>query len=208
MENQTSEKKIKRVEELEHFPFKNFDEFKKQITEGLANITVDRSVALNWVQNGIYSSAWQRWYALFLASFTFTVPIGFIAYTVITKTWILLLALPLLLVGFLIFHPNQAMMLGKIRSGLILLTFGGLVWGLVSGIGWLTALNLSLVILWYVQRAIYNKAVNGMIRAVMQHEDLLCILWNSHALNVYMQNGDSYRLRNKVEAGETIRYNN
>ena len=59
MEKQ-QEQKPKRVEELKHFPFKSFDELKKRVTEGVANIGVDRSVALQWAQNGIYSSGWQR----------------------------------------------------------------------------------------------------------------------------------------------------
>jgi hypothetical protein len=200
------EQKPKRVEELEHFPFESFDELKKRVNEGVANLGVDRSVALQWIQNGVHSTGWQRTQALFLASLTFIVPIGLIVYIVITKTWLLLLALPLLLIGFFIFHPSQAMMLGPIRSGLILLTFGGLIWGFVNGIGWLTALTLSLAILWYAQRTIYRKAVDGLLRAVIQHEDLLCILWSGNALNVTMYNGDSYWSRWKTEGGKNTHY--
>jgi len=191
------EQKPKRVEELEHFPFESFDELKKRVNEGVANLGVDRSVALQWIQNGVHSTGWQRTQALFLASLTFIVPIGLIVYIVITKTWLLLLALPLLLIGFFIFHPSQAMMLGPIRSGLILLTFGGLIWGFVNGIGWLTA---------YAQRTIYRKAVDGLLRAVIQHEDLLCILWSGNALNVTMYNGDSYWSRWKTEGGKNTHY--
>jgi len=210
MENNNEQKeqkpKPKRVEELEYFPFTSFDELKKRVSEGVASLGVDRSAALQWIQNGIYSSKWQRAQALFLASLTFIVPIGLIVYVVITKNWLLLLALPLLLIGFFIFHPSQAMMLGPIRSGLILLTFGGLAWGFINGIGWLTALTLSLAVLWYAQRTIYRKAVDGILRAAMQHEDLLCILWNGNGLNVAMYNGDSYWFRWKTEGGKSTHY--
>lgn len=199
--------KPKHVEELEHFPFKNFDELKKRVSEGVANLSVDRSAALQWIQNGIYSSGWQRAQALFLASLTFIVPIGLIVYIVITKSWLLLLALPLLLIGFFIFHPSQAMMLGPIRSGLILLTFGGLAWGFINEINWLIALTLSLVILWYAQRTIYRKAVDGILRATLEHEDLLCILWSGNALSVTMYNGDNYWFRWKTEGGKSTHYN-
>ena len=53
MEKQ-QEQKPKRVEELEYFPFKSFDELKKRVNEGVANLGVDRSVALQWIQNGKY----------------------------------------------------------------------------------------------------------------------------------------------------------
>ena len=203
---QEQKPKPKHVEELEHFPFKSFDELKKRVNEGVANLGVDRSAALQWVQNGIYSTGWQRAYALFLGSLTFIVPIGLVVYIVMTKTWLLLLALPLLLIGFFIFHPGQAMLLGPIRSGLILLTFGGLIWGFINSIGWLTALTLSLAILWYAQRTIYRKAVDGLLRASIQHEDLLCILWSGNALNVTMYNGDSYWSRWKTEGGKSTHY--
>ncbi|MEX1087290.1 MAG: hypothetical protein WD312_02925 [Candidatus Paceibacterota bacterium] len=207
MEKEQEQKpKPKRVEELEYFPFKSFDELKKRVNEGVANLGVDRSVALQWIQNGIHSTGWQRAQALFLASLTFIVPIGLIIYIIVTQTWLLLLALPLLLIGFFIFHPSQAMMLGSIRSGLILLTFGGLIWGFINGIGWLTALTLSLAVLWYAQRTIYRKAVDGLLRAAIQHEDLLCILWSGNALNVTMYNGDSYWSKWKKEGGKNTHY--
>ncbi|MFH1956701.1 MAG: hypothetical protein ABIJ28_03580 [Patescibacteria group bacterium] len=207
MEKEQEQKsKPKHVEELEYFPFKSFDELKKRVNEGVANLGVDRSAALQWIQNGIYSTSWQRAFALFLGSLTFIVPIGLIIYIVVTQTWLLLLALPLLLIGFFIFHPGQAMLLGPIRSGLILLTFGGLIWGFLNGIGWLTALTLSLVILWYAQRTIYRKAVDGLLRAAIQHEDLLCILWSGNALNIRMYNGDSYWSKWKTEGGKSTHY--
>lgn len=201
-----TEQKPKHVEELEHFPFKNFDELKKRVNEGVANLGVDRSVALQWIQNGIYSTGWQRTQALFLAILPFIVGIGFIIYAIATQSWLLLLALPILLIGMFIFHPSSAMVFGPIRSGLILLTFGGLVWGFINGTGWLTALTLSLVIIWYAQRTIYRKAVDGLLHAAMQHEDLLCILWNNNALNIAMYNGDSYWNQWKTEGGKSTHY--
>lgn len=201
-----SEAKPKHVEELKHFPFKTFDELKKKRTEGVASIGVDRSVALQWIQNGIHSTKWQRTQALFLASLTFIVPIGFIIYAIVTQTWLLLLALPVLIIGFFIFHPGQAMLLGPIRSGLIILTFIGLGYGFFKEIGWMTALTLSLAILWFGQRTIYSKAVSGLIQASLKHEDLLCLLWHGRALNIRFYNGNSYWVDWKTEDGKNIHY--
>lgn len=200
------DQKPRRVEELQHFPFKTFDEFKKRVQEGGANIGVDRGVALQWAQNGIYSSQWLRAQALFLATVPFIAAIGFIVYAVATRSWSLLLALPVLLVGFFVFHPGSVMIFGFIRSGLIGLTLFGLVWGFINGIAWLIALASSLAVIWYAQRTIYHKAVSGMIRATLNHEDLLCILWNSNSLNVCLNNGNSYWSRWKTENGKAMHY--
>lgn len=201
-----SSEKPKRVEELKHFPFKGFREFKKASLEGIANIGVDRGVALQWAQGGIYSSGWLRAQALILAFLPILAGIGFIIFAIVTKTWFLLLALPVLLIGFFIFHPSAAFAFGFIRTGVILLTFIALAWGLLRGIPWLTAISLTLAVMWYAQRAIYKKAVNGLIQAAVNHEDLLCLLWHGKALNIRLYNGDSYWADWKKESGETTHY--
>ena len=199
-------KKVSKVEELKHFPFKNFQEFKKACFEGVVQPGVDSGVALQWAQNGIYSSGWLRAQALFLAFLPFIAAIGFIIYAIVSKSWLLLLALPILLIGFFIFHPSSAMIFGFIRSGLIFLTFVGLTWGLISNIPWLVALALTLAVIWYAQHTIYRKAVDGLIRAVMEHEDLLCILWQGRALNVRFYNGNTYWVDWKTEDGKNVHY--
>ena len=204
--NEQKEQKPKRVEELKNFPFKTFAELKKATTEGVANVGIDRGVALQWAQNGIYSSSWLRTQGLILAFLPFIAAIGFIIYAIVTKSWLLLLALPVLLICFFIFHPSSAMMFGFIRSGLIGLVFVGLAWSLISGISWLTALTLALAIIWYAQRTIYRKAVNGLTFAVLEHEDLLCLLWGGRALNIRFYNGNSYWSDWKTEDGQSVHY--
>lgn len=207
MEVQTEQKiRPKKVEELKNFPFKSFDELNKRISEGVANLGVDRSVALNWIQKGIYSSKNQNLHAVFLAFLPFIAVIGFIIYILFTGSWLLLLSLPLVLIVFFIFHPSSAMIFGFIRTGLVWLTFIGLFWGWVNNIGWLTAITLTLGLIWYGQRTIYRKAVDGLIGACLEHEDLLCLIWSGNALNVTMYNGDSYWSEWKTEAGKSTHY--
>lgn len=196
----------KRVEELEHFPFKSFDELKKRATENVVNIGIDRGVALQWAQNGIYSSAWLRTQALVLAFLPFIAGIGFIIYAIATKSWLLLLALPIILIGFFVFHPSSAMIFGFVRSGLIGLTLIGLAWGFMNEIRWLTALSLSLAVIWYAQRTIYRKAIDGITRSSLEHEDLLCLLWSGRALNIRFYNGNSYWSDWKTEDGQSVHY--
>lgn len=202
------EQRPKRVEELKHFPFKSFDEFKKAGMEHIANIGIDREVALEWVKRRMEGipppSSWLRLQVLFLASLTFIVPTGFIIYVIVTKTWLLFLSLPVLWIGFSIFHNPYPQRF--IRSGLIFITFGGLGLALISGIGWLTAITLSLAILFFSIRTIYRKAANGLIGAVLEHEDLFCFLWHKGSLNVKFNNGNSYWTDWKTEDGHDFYY--
>lgn len=199
-------KKVTKVEELDYFPFKTFQEFRKALLEGIAQPGIDRGVALHWVQGGIYSPRWLRIYALILAFLPFIAAIGFVIYAVVSKSWLLLLALPLLLIGFYVFHPSSAMVFGPIRSLFIFLTFIGFIWSLFMGKPDFFALTITLLIIWYAQKTIYSKAVGYLTRAVSEHEDLLCILWQGRALNIRFYNGNSYWVDWKNEDGKNIHY--
>lgn len=205
-----SETNPKQVEELKHFPFKNFAELKKAGMDGVANIAIDREAALEWVKRrmkGIPTPPpWLKFQVTFLASLTFIVPIGFIIYVIATQSWLLLLALPVLWFGFTTFHNPYLQ--GSIKTVLIVLTYGGLAWGLIDGINWLIAITLSLAVLFYSIRNIYPKAVNGLIKVALEHEELFCFLWHKGALSIKFNNGNSYWTDWKIEDGKNIHYDN
>ncbi len=205
MENK-AEQKPKRVEELSNFPFKTFQEFRKANMEGVAQPGVDRGVALQWAQNGIYTPGILRAQTVFLMLLPYIAALGFIIWAIVSKSWLMLLALPVLLIAFFIFHPSAAMIFGIIRSGLIGLSFVGLVYAFMTSKPGLLALCLTLVVIWYAQKTIYKKAVNYLTKAVSEHEDLLCILWQGKALNIMFFNGNRYWVDWKTENGQSIHY--
>lgn len=204
MEKETE--KVEKVEELANFPFKTFQEFNTAYFEGIAQPGVDRSVALNWAQNGIYTSKFLRIQTAILTLLPFLAAIGFIVYAIISKSWLLLLALPLLFIGFFIFHPSSAMVFGFIRTGFIGLTFIGFIWALITGKSKLLALTITLLLIWYTQKTIYKKAVNSLVDALTKHEDLLCFLWQGRALNIRFYNRNLYWVDHKFENGKYINY--
>jgi len=204
--NDKDAKKVKTVEELANFPFKSFHEFRKANFEGVAQPGIDRGVALNWAQNGIYSPWILRSQTIFLMLLPYIAALGFIIWAIVSKTWLMLLALPVLLIAFFIFHPSSAVMFGPIRSLLIGLSFVGLVYAFISSKPSLLVLCLTLVVIWYAEKTIYRKAVNYLTKAVCEHEDLLCILWQGRALNIMFFNGNRYWADWKTEDGESVHY--
>jgi uncharacterized membrane protein len=132
--------------------------------------------------------------------------LGFIIWAIVSKSWLMLLALPVLLIAFFIFHPSAAMIFGIIRSGFIGLSFVGLVYAFMTNKPGLLALCITLVVIWYAEKTIYRKAVNYLTRAVSEHEDLLCILWQGKALNVMFFNGNRYWVDWKMENGQSVHY--
>ena len=115
-------------------------------------------------------------------------------------------ALPLLLVGYVVFYPGIGSFLEPVRKGLISLTFVGLFYALFSGRPKLLALCVALALIWYGIIMTYSLSVKHLIRAAVLHEDLLCALWQAEALSVQMVNGDKYWKSFKIVNGQNITY--
>jgi hypothetical protein len=199
-------KKVTQVEELNNFPFKTFQEFKKAVIEGIAQPGIDRSVALSWAQKGIYSPSVLRAQMTFLMLLPYVAILGFAIWAIVSKSWLMLLTLPVLLIAFFMFHPSSAMIFGIIRSGFIGLSFVGMVYGYMTDKPSLLALCITLVVIWYAEKMVYKKAVSYLTNAGSEHEDLLCILWQGKALNVRFFNGDRYWVDWKSEDGKSVFY--
>ncbi len=201
-----SKEKPKKIEELKHFPFKNFQEFRKAYLEGVVDIGVDRGIAREWASNGIYSSWWLRVKTHFWIILPYVTFLIFIFYIFISQSWWLIFSLPVVVVSFFIFFPGTEHFLGPIKSGLVFFTIGFLIWGIINNITWLIILASFLALIWYSLRALHLGATKNLIYAASEHEDLLCLLWNIQAMNVRFYNGNSYWPRWKDENGRTTHY--
>lgn len=199
-------KKVETVEELDNFPYKSFQEFKQEMGQGVAGLGVDRGMALNWSYKGIYSPTSVRFKATFFALLPFLAVIGFVAYIVLTGSWLMLLWLPVIAILFFVFHPSAGMMFGPIRTLLIWGMFIGLAYALFTETAWLLALTLTLAVIWYAEKAVYKNAVNGLIQAASTHEDLLCLMWQAGVANISYFNGNMFWVDHKSENGEYTHY--
>lgn len=198
--------KTTRIEELKTFPFKTFQEYKKASFEGLAQPTVDRSVAFKWARNGIYAPKLLRFQTTMLTLLPFFALIGFIIYIIVAHNWWFLLTLPLLIVAFFVFHPSSAILLKPIRNLIIGLIIIGFAWAAWSGKDGLLTLTISLIIIWFAQNSVYRTVVHALINAANQHEDLFCKLWNGKVLSIKFYNGDTHAVDHKFENGNLTSY--
>ncbi len=197
---------ITRVELLQRFPFNNFEDFRKSIITSSARIGVDRGVAYRWAGGGIHASGSLKIQVTLLALLPFLTAISYVVYLVVTKNWLLLLTVPVLLIAYFVFHPSSAAIFGVIRSLFIGLSFLGLFYALFSDRNGLLAFTLSLIIIWYSERKVYQQSVKHLIDAITQHEDLLCIMWQIKSMNIVFPNGNEYWGDWKVENGQTYYY--
>lgn len=172
-----------RVGDLRNFPFDDFQDFQKARTLGDVIVGVDMGTAREWARKGRYTLKKARIQVSLLHLLPYFSILGFIIYLLVIRSWLLLLALPLFLVAFFLFHPG-AKIFGLIRTIPIILMHLGFIYSVIRyDPNWL-AITLVLMVIFYAQRAMYRVASNYLIEAIFKHEDLLCVLWLKRGMHV------------------------
>lgn len=199
------------VEELEGFPFRSFSDFRTALHRKEITLGVDRSVALLWVQpqgKARHAPPSIRFKVFLLSLLSYLAVIGFTIFVVMKTSWLWLLALPIFLVAFFVFHPSTDRLISMTcplgQFALFAITtvlWFGVLWGLATGTNGLTALAASLVIQRYAIKRVYSVAVESIIDAASASEDLLCRLWRLNAIRIVFSNGDSFS-RDHVSRGQ------
>lgn len=175
------------IKEIESFPFNEFSEFKRACLSGEAVVFVDRDVALSWAaERGNHTPNKLYWKTFLLSYLDWAALIGFVIYIITNQSWMLLFGLPLLLLGFVAFHPASKKALRIIVLPLKTFTIGGFLLSILSSINWLFVLTAALLLVWISQEYIYKSAVDGMIAAAVNDEGFLCGLWNRHVMSIEM----------------------
>lgn len=174
-----------RVSDLRNFPFDDFQNFQKAHTLGDAVVGVDMGTAREWARKGRYAP--QKAEVVLVYQLLYWLPylvvLSFVIYSLVIRSWLLLLALPLFLIAFFLFNP-AAKVWGLIRTIPIILMHLGFIYSVIRyDPNWL-AITLVLMVMFYGQRAMYRIASNYLIGAILKHEDLLCVLWLKRLMHV------------------------
>ena len=172
---------VRNVEELNQFPFESFQDFREAREQGVIQVAVDRGVAREWVTKGIYSPTGARIAIFILAWMTNLSALILVINAIVTRTWLLLLALPLFPACLFLWHHPPVT---SIRSWFILLTWAAFTLAIVTKRPWLLAIAGPLLLMWYSIAGVYAVAVYYLISAATQHEDLLCMLWEADAVMI------------------------
>jgi len=170
-----------RVSDLGNFPFDNFQHFQEAYKGGIVRVGVDMGTAREWLRIGRYAPKTTGYRLLYWCPYLAI--LGFILYSAVTRSWLLLLALPLFVGAFFIFNPG-ARFFGVFRTALIILVHLGFVYSIIRyNPNWL-AITLVLMVMFYAQQAMYRIASDSLVKAILKHEDLLCVLWLKRSMNV------------------------
>lgn len=174
-----------RVSDLRNFPFDDFQDFQKAHKLGGVTVGVDMGTAREWVRRGRYAP--RRAEVVVMYQLLYWLPhlavLSFVIYSLVTRSWLLLLALPLFLIAFFLFNP-AAKVWGLIRTIPIILMHFGFFISVIRYDPYWSAITLVLMVMFYGQWAMYRIATRYLIKAILNHEDLLCVLWLKRLMNV------------------------
>jgi hypothetical protein len=189
---------------LSGFPFSDFRQFRAACSAGTAVPLVNRHAAREWALRGIDSTKGLRLRTRVLIFLPYCVVLAFLLYALAASAY-LLLAPPLLILGFLIFNPGWVPLLppflGGIRQMLIILILVMFAWAWYASYPGVTAIAGALLMLWYGQRALEDGAVRALIRAATANEDLLCALRTANVLAIQLPDGRHYRVGRAFDEG-------
>lgn len=181
-----------RIDNLKNIPFKSFDELNYAITTGEVQIGVARDVAVQWTRNGIHLPDSTKTQTTLLSLVPILTTIGLIAYIIYTGSWLMILTLPLIVIGFFVFHPSSTMILGPFKLFAIISLLGSLVYSWAQDIEWFFALSLVQTLNWIFVGRIYAVASRSLLTQAKKHEDLFCKLWEMGALGIHQIDGVSF----------------
>jgi predicted membrane protein len=183
------EKPTARVEELTKFPFTTFQGFRDAHRDGRCYVAVDRSVALSWAYGGHkYSTRSLSFFVAILAAVPYFAVIGFVVYSILSRSWLLLLALPAFVFAHLFFHPSMRFA-GILRSVPIWLSVLGFIWGVAQEWFGLIAITGVLLVIWLSHLAVDKWTTSRFTRVLTEHEDFLCAAWRNRAMAIQFGDG-------------------
>jgi len=193
---------------MNNFPFKNFDQLKKAVMQGVVDIKVDISVARQLAYEDGFGS---KWFKIFLGSLfflIFSVFICFVIYIIISKNWFLLITLPILIIGFFVLNPMTLLSFNIIiRSIIIGSIIIILIWSLLNSIHWLSFIFAIFLSFWFIQHMMYMIPVKILKGIILNDEDLFLKLYENRIVivcydrNIYWYDG-------KLENGQLNTYSN
>lgn len=188
--------------DLPHFPFHSFNELHRAYDERILDIEVDPGTALHWSdRHRIYDRLWHRIGTAVLVIIPYMVGAALIVLAIQFQWWALVIGLPVIVFGHLVFHPGGKMTHKVIRDITAVATFVALLLGLI-GTWWLLVIIAgAMVIVGYARWLVYRHAINQLKRAVLNHEDLFCALWINYIIKIKFYNGTTYSVEGeKYEA--------
>lgn len=189
-----------KVEELENFPFKSFQELTKAWRERSVVPNFNTLTAHNltfWAGGSIMA-------VISLSEWSFVlVPIGFVIYVIVNRIWLLLLSLPLFIIAPFAFNQDSPK---AVRRGLFWLTAVGFFWSVEASQSAITVLAVGLFTIWLAQKVIHDVSLNVLTNGATKDESLLCNLWQNNEMSITFPDGNQYSAHYKTENGNKVYY--
>jgi|GEM_PF-2743822 len=168
---------------LVNFPFSEFQDFvdaynKKQITTSINTVTI---YDLATLKSKLPRKIW-----------VMTAPIPYIAiivYTIISRSWLFLLSLFVVIIVTLLFHPSGRKILKPLNIILKPFSYLGLIYFIITNNPPLIVLASCIIFIhlwWEISLAASRKLVDEIL---LEDQDVLCRVWLNQKMFISESNG-------------------
>jgi hypothetical protein len=207
------ESKVTTVQELQHFPFASYSEFKRALDQNEVYLKIGRyDVVRAWAKGGKYCPPWLRSETKLLLAFPWMAAAIMGIYVFITRDVRLLAwAIPVLVFAYLTGRPPIYTLLGAITLSLFNNVFVpasllAVIFFALSKQWGLALVSFAAGLTWFGVARAYDKADKECALVVAEHEDMLAQFFDCNCVSVFFRNGDVYGANVKVINGEWIKY--
>lgn len=195
--------KTAKVEDLRHFPFSSFKEFKSAVSDGtVVDIGVAMDKARNWVMESKDSPPFWRILSYILVWIPFFfILFYFVAAFILPNYWLI----PYALVPLLIFFTGSPIGRRIFPVHYLLIIIFLIAWFITGNfpdlIYW-----LPLVIEYLILNQLYSGSAGIAQEAIVNDEKTLCLFWKWGAFDLLLADGTRHLQRWVEKDGQTIRY--
>lgn len=191
--------KTLRVEELKHFPFESFADYQHAITTGkILDTPIAMDMARQWIMQSQDSPKFWRVFSYSLMILALSSIPFFLATTFITQNLWLLLFIPLSLIVFLSGSPMGR----RVFPIHYLLIIGFVIAWIITGrfpnwIYWFPILMIYLSL-----NQLYSGSAKTVRNIVLKNEEVLCLFWKYHWMDLMFADGTRYSQRSYEHDGK------
>jgi hypothetical protein len=196
------------VEELPHFPFSSFKNFRKAAEEGEVLINLSQEGAIQWAGGDLIiqpDPGTKRAYVICRAiGGGFPSGLALLAYSVYAGHWWFLLGLPLCAAAVFVLDPFISRMAGILYSGPLFITFCVFAWAICNGHQPWTVLTGCLLAIWLALKMRLDIINPAFRQKVFEEERYLCLTWQAGWLVVVVpEENTEYSINFQTTNGKT-----
>ncbi len=180
----------KKVTELYLFPFDSYEELVSNVKDKKVRLRAIGFKATPFFYVNNYVSVSIKRFATFFSLLPLIIIIFIVLISLLTKSWLLLIAIPCIIIQIKVFTPDYLRMIPRINVVILALIVVLLrIIGLIYEIEWLSWTMRAIITTEIAKHTYWALITTCTIETALIDEELFCRLWLNNVLTLVMPDG-------------------